>query len=187
MKQNNLLSAHPEILSDAALEEWFQKKEWLCGLNLTPDPGINVRAFALHYYAFPQRWQKTFEFLGRTDLSSLPLGRIDLEENCFALISEYTSKNPEDARFEAHKSYIDLQYVIEGEELMGCVPLETTTPLIPFNPEKDILFVTSTSEKLSTANPGNFFIFFPSDAHRPGVKSSQNSKIRKLVVKIGMH
>lgn len=187
MKPSNPLPTHPETMSKTALEEWFRNKEWLCGLDLTPDPAINLQAFASHYFAYPQRWKKTFEFLGRADLKTLPLGRIDLDENCFALISEYTSKNPEDARFEAHKSYIDLQYVIEGEELMGCVPLESTTPLIPYNAEKEILFVNSTSNKLSVAHPGNFFIFFPSDAHRPGVKLLENSKVRKLVVKIGVH
>ncbi len=186
MSNTNRPEKDPNIMIQQELEEWFLGREWISGLRLNPDSGINLRAFAQHYYAFPQRWQQTFAFLKRSDLKTLPLGRINLDENCFALISEYTTKNPEDARFEAHREYIDLQYVIEGEEYMGCVPLTTTTPLVEYNSEKDILFVNSPESRLTKATPDNFFIFFPSDAHRPGVKSLQNSRVRKLVVKIAV-
>ncbi|MFA5820146.1 MAG: YhcH/YjgK/YiaL family protein, partial [Bacteroidales bacterium] len=34
------------------------------------------------------------------------------------------------------------------------------------------------------ATPDKFFIFFPSDAHRPGLKVGENSQVRKVVVKV---
>jgi YhcH/YjgK/YiaL family protein len=34
------------------------------------------------------------------------------------------------------------------------------------------------------ATPETFFIFFPDDLHRPGLKDGESSPVRKVVVKV---
>ena len=54
----------------------------------------------------------------------------------------------------------------------------------PYNEEKDIAFYTSNGGTLRKATPGNFFIFFPQDVHRPCVKEKEQVTVKKLVVKM---
>jgi len=64
------------------------------------------------------------------------------------------------------------------------LPLESTTVTVPYDEEKDIMFLTAEKENYRIAKPGKFFLFFPEDAHRPTVKSAENSPVRKIVVKV---
>jgi YhcH/YjgK/YiaL family protein len=86
--------------------------------------------------------------------------------------------------FEAHKKYADIQVLISGEEKIGVLPLDATTVTVPYDEEKDIMFLTAEGENYRDAMPGKFFLFFPEDAHRPTVKKTENSQVRKIVVKV---
>ena len=99
-------------------------------------------------------------------------------------MSEYETKNPEDALFESHKKYIDLQYVILGEELIGLTNDQSIEVSQPYSEEKDIMFYNFDGGKMLQASTGNYFIFFPEDIHRPSIKTSKKSKVKKLVMKI---
>lgn len=108
-------------------------------------------------------------FLKNNDLSRLEIKRYDIDgDNLYATISEYVTKNEEDARFEAHQKYIDIQYVINGVEQIGIAPLlQKKNILVPYDAIKDIEFMTVTQSVNYKVTPAKFFIFFPSDAHRP--------------------
>jgi len=56
--------------------------------------------------------------------------------------------------------------------------------LEPYDGTKDIEFLTVTGGENRLADPDRFFIFFPEDAHRPGLKDGENSPVRKVVVKV---
>ena len=59
-------------------------------------------------------------------MSKLEVKRYDIDgDNLYATVSEYITKNEEDAKFEAHQKYIDIQYVISGKEIMSIAPLST--------------------------------------------------------------
>jgi len=153
--------------------------------NIVPDESINVEEFNLQYELNPERWQKAFAFLKETDLVNITKGRHELEgTDIYAGIDEYTTKNEEDARYESHCKYADIQYVVSGEELIGVLPLERTTVTIPYDEEKDICFLKSTDDNYRHAAPDRYFIFFPQDAHRPCVRKDDNTAVRKVVVKV---
>ena len=127
-----------------------------------------------------------FNFLKNTDLTKLDLKRYDIDgDNLFATVSEYISKNEETTNFEAHRKYIDIQYVISGKELMNIAPVISVKEVItPYDAAKDIEFVKVSKIVNYKATPSNFFIFFPDDAHRPGLKDGVNSPVRKVVIKL---
>ncbi len=163
----------------------FESGEFFGGLQIRPDESINRRVFAEHYYDHKVTWDKAFAFLKNTDFAHAPLGRVDLGDNLFATVSEYLPKDREGALFEAHQKYIDIQYVVSGNELMDVAPMENVTVTKPYNPEKDVAFGTVTDFSERKANPERFFIFFPGDAHRPNLKDgSDSTAVRKVVVKV---
>ena len=149
-----------------------------------PDESINFIHFDEHYKQFPERWEATFKFLIESDLKTMAPGRFDLNEDVYAVISEYEAKNPEDALFESHREYIDLQYVISGEEMIGHTNNKNLEVSSPYNEAKDITFYKNDGGKLLSASPDCYFIFFPEDIHRPSIKTDRQGMVKKIVVKI---
>ena len=179
-------STDPSTWSSKQIDKWFEKGEWLNGWSVKPDTSINRREFAISYFKNKERWDKAFTFLKNNDLSKLEIKRYDIDgDNLYAPVSEYLTKNEEDAKFEAHRKYIDIQYVINGAEMMSVAPLSQKNDVIaPYDSSKDVEFMTVRQSTSYKATPDRFFIFFPSDIHRPGVKIGENEQVRKVVVKV---
>ncbi len=185
MACSNTPSKKVENWSEKEVNEWFENGKWLEGWDVQPDETINRRELAIQYHKNPERWEKAFEFLATENLATIEKGKYKLEgDNLVANIDEYTTKNEEDARFEAHKIFADIQYVISGEEKIGVVPFSTTTVTDKYVESKDIAFLTAPQNNYRQADSKTFFVFFPGDAHRPCVKTNTNSRVRKVVMKI---
>jgi YhcH/YjgK/YiaL family protein len=179
-------NSDPALWSSKKIDKWFEKGDWLNGWQIKPDQSINRKALAISYFKNKERWDKAFNFLKNNDLSELELKRYDIDDNnLYAPVSEYLTKNEEDARYEAHQKYIDIQYVVSGKELIGVAPLSHKKDVLePYDALKDIEFLTVTNGENRLATPDRFFLFFPEDAHRPGLKDGENSSVRKIVVKV---
>lgn len=179
-------SNDPSQWSSEKLDKWFAKGEWLNGWNVTPDESINRREFALSYFKSKERWDKAFAFLKESDLKALELKRYDIDgDNLYAPVSEYWSKTEEVARYEAHKKYIDIQYVISGTEQMSVAPYSELKEItVPYDETKEVEFMTVNNATHHIATPEKVFIFFPSDIHRPGVRLGDSTLVRKIVVKV---
>ncbi|MGD0343260.1 MAG: YhcH/YjgK/YiaL family protein, partial [Bacteroidales bacterium] len=138
------------------------------------------------YYKNSARWDKAFAFLKDNDLKKLELKRYDLDgDNLYVTISEYTTKNLEETKYEVHKKYVDIQYIVTGSELIGIAPLTSQdATLQPYNATKDVEYLTVKKGVMVQATPAKFFIFFPEDAHMPSLKDGANSPVRKAVVKV---
>lgn len=127
---------------------------------------------------------KSFEYIRTTDLKSLPTGKFPIDgENIFALVSEYQTKSESGGKLEAHRKYIDVQYIISGEELMGYAPLGGQKVLEPYKEENDIVFFTG-DKSFTKVSAGMFAIFFPEDVHMPGINTRKISNVKKLVIKV---
>jgi YhcH/YjgK/YiaL family protein len=165
--------------------KWFEKGEWKEGWLAQPDESIDKTEFIKQYALQPEIWQKAFKFLAETDLKTVATGKYEVDgKNLYVNISEYLTKDEADAKCEAHLKYIDIQYTITGEEYMGITPLSETKDATPYSEEKDVYFAQPLSEKYHKADPNRFFIFFPSDAHRPAVKINDSIPVKKALVKI---
>jgi biofilm protein TabA len=128
---------------------------------------------------------RAFEFLASTDMTALAPGRHDLEgDNLFVLINENAGRGEDAARLEVHRRYIDIQYTIQGEELIGWVPLvRCVAPDGAFDEKKDILFLDDRPSTFVSVPPGSFAIFFPHDAHAP---LAGQGLLKKAVVKVAV-
>jgi YhcH/YjgK/YiaL family protein len=160
------------------------KNNIISPFGVQPDVSVDLKKVAAHYKKFPARWEAAFRFLSGHNLLELPVGRTDLSDDVYVTVSEYTTKKQEDAAFESHKKYIDLQYIISGVENIGLTH-DTSIPVkIPYNEDKDIAFYNFNGGILLQATPAVFFIFFPDDLHRPCIKAGEPALVKKIVIKI---
>ncbi len=123
-------------------------------------------------------------FLEREDLSKLPNGRHELDgDKLFASISEYTTKPEDEAKWEAHRKYMDIQFLIKGIERIGVAYTPEMTPVTPFDEEKDFQLLTGKGPALDM-RPGFFLALGPDDAHKPGMAFDKPMQVRKAVIKL---
>jgi len=175
----------PEKWSDSEVKSWFDKGEWKQGWAVAPDASIDQREFAIQYHKNPEVWNKAFTFLKSTPLDTLSKGRHEIDGDfLYANADQYTTKNEEVAKFEAHRKYADIQYVISGNERIGVRPLAKGEITEDYVDAKDVLFLRYDDKNYQAADPGKFFIFFPADAHSPGVKADTNMVVHKVVLKV---
>ncbi len=165
---------------------WFKKKQYLGGLAANPHPEINKVKFATQYHLNKACWDKAFAYLKATDLQILTVGRHVIDSNnVFAIVQEAPTKDYEKTAFESHLNYIDLQYVIRGEERMGRTPVESVKVDKPYNEKADIAYYTGDG-KIFTVKENGFLLFFPGEAHRPNITPGGNKVVKKIVIKIKM-
>lgn len=177
--------SNPENWTDEQVNSWFEKQEWLAGWPVAPHPFINKRTFAVQYHKNPRHWDQAFHFLKTADLKNLPEGKQELEgKHLFVSVANYFGKAKPDALYESHKNYIDIQYVAEGEELIGLSTLDKMKIRDAYDTEKDIAFYDFDGGEYLKATPDNFFLFFPEDMHRPSISTGDSIPIKKIVVKI---
>jgi biofilm protein TabA len=167
-----------------AAEKWFDQKEWLGGLRLEPAKSIDIEEFVRQYHLNKKYWDEAFAFMKDNDLQSMSPGKYAIDgDNVFAMVTEDATKDFDNTKWESHRNYIDLHYVISGEEKIGVSPVEKAIVTMPYDEMKDIANYKADG-KIYLAKPGTFFIFFPENAHRPGITTGGNKTDKKLVIKI---
>lgn len=126
-----------------------------------------------------------FAFLQKAVTENLPVGRYEIDgDNVFAFIQEYTSKT--ESAFETHKNYIDIQFVASGVEVIEVADIANMKETIPYSPEKDVTFYEDFDKAtVAVIEAGAYGIFFPWDAHKPGLALNSNpDEVKKIVVKV---
>ena len=132
------------------------------------------------------RYEKAVDFLKNTDLESLAPGKYEIDgKNVFANVTEYTTVAWEDAKYEAHHNYTDIQYMISGSETMTYARIDELTEKVPYNEEKDVVFYDNENPGLKVvAKAGEYMIFNPWDGHKPKAAAGEPAPIKKVIVKI---
>ena len=114
-------------------------------------------------------------------------GRLDIDgDNVYALFQRYESKKPENARFETHREYIDIQLLLEGEEHVYVRDPRDLPIAVPYTYDIEFQEVPADPEAhVCLLRPGTALILFPEDAHRPGVCiDGKRIHCHKVVLKI---
>jgi YhcH/YjgK/YiaL family protein len=135
------------------------------------------------YAALGPRIARGLAFLGHADLEHLSPGRHEIDGDAlYAIVSDYAPKPESEGRWEAHRRYLDLQFVAHGAERIGVAPLAGMTAG-DYSAEKDICFLTGSGDFL-TLTGDRFVLLWPTDAHMPGIEAGRPGPVRKIVVKI---
>lgn len=129
---------------------------------------------------------RAFAFLRQEGLAALAPGRHEIDgDRLFCMIMEGPGKGRGgEKRLEAHRKYIDIQYVMAGTDDMGWKPVaQCLQPAGDFDLQQDIGFFHDAVGHWQQVPAGSFAIFYPGDAHAP---MGGEGTIRKAVVKVAV-
>lgn len=138
---------------------------------------------AKKYFALHPGFEAAFNFLKLDDLVIMDCKTYEIDgKNNYAMISNKPGKKREDAKLEAHRKYIDIQFLIEGSEEIGWKACDDCKEVsTEYNEEKDIEFFADEAQTYFTLTPHTFALFFPEDAHAPMVADGD---VHKVVIKV---
>lgn len=114
-------------------------------------------------------------------------GRVELDGDAlFMNVCAYDTESPEDALMEAHRQYLDVMYMVEGEETIYVKSTDELTNVTQeYNPEIEALLATldadATPIRLTT---GHFVVLFPQDAHAPACDTEKRNAVKKIIGKV---
>jgi YhcH/YjgK/YiaL family protein len=129
---------------------------------------------------------KAFEILKDKTLAKKEDGKYPLDcEKISYTIQRYITKPLNEGKLEAHRKYIDIQFLLTGVAILGYAPLKGLSVAEEYNPVKDIAFFNTPNEITKVKlEPGLFCILFPSDAHLPCRQLPGPTEVRKVVIKV---
>ncbi len=149
---------------------------------------LDTLANAARYESLNSRFAKAFAFLRTVD-GTQQLGRHDLDgDDCFALVQTYETKPVEKAKFEAHRKYIDVQFIHSGRETILWAPLASMKEeTMAYSEEKEAALWKLVPDVTPLhMSAGHFAILFPEDAHAPCIEWEKPDQVFKVVVKVAV-
>jgi YhcH/YjgK/YiaL family protein len=167
---------------NSEISQWIKKKDWANGLTLDLHSSVNTDSFYVAYHRNKKLWDAAFAFLKTQNLDSLKPGKYPiLGDQVFASVTEAPSNKKEDVKWESHKNYVDLQYIIKGQETIGVADTSKLTITKPYTTDA----INYQGEgNYYTAGQGKFFLFFPNNGHRPTILIDEYPVVKKIVIKI---
>jgi len=133
--------------------------------------------------------KKAFDFLRSPGLQALPDGRVEIDgDRVFALVQRFETKWAATPKFECHQKYIDIQFILSGEEIIGWAPLERMEITVAYEADKDISFGTVAKGQWTPVHlqAGQMAVLYPEDGHAPKLALRSPSAVMKIVVKVGV-
>lgn len=173
-------------VSEKAARQWVDHGSWRKDMQQKPSSTVNAVKFYTQYHAHQAWWDKALAFMKRKDLATMATGKYPIDgDHVFATVSDYAPKDTTEIKWEAHRKYADIQFLIRGKEKIGLASATALQEIVPYNASNDAANYSGPG-KYVVATPGTFFIFFPGDAHRPNLKTDaeDTAVVRKVVIKM---
>jgi biofilm protein TabA len=161
---------------------------------------VDTIANAGLYKGLGERIGRALALLGKEDFRGMKTGRHEVDgDSLFYIVQSYQSKPLSQGKWESHRKYLDVQYVVEGVERFGWAPLGRAdladvpgraplgradlTVTQPYDASKDAALYAGDGDFI-TATPGTFLLLWPEDVHMPGIAVKDPAPVLKVVVKV---
>ncbi len=136
------------------------------------------------YLGLGEKYKKAFDFIEKASRELLTPGKYVIDgDDVYASVSEYDTKTG-DVVYEAHKDYVDIQYILSGHENIYWKNIKDCNVTTEYNSEKDCALLTAENPVALDMQRGNFAILFPDDVHAPCRTAGEVSHVKKIVVKV---
>ncbi|MEC0237006.1 YhcH/YjgK/YiaL family protein [Paenibacillus kribbensis] len=139
------------------------------------------------YRRIHPQFEQAFLFLQHTPLAELAEGKYEIDgQQVYVLVQEYDTKPEAECRWESHREYIDIQYIVSGREQINYAPLDQLTGGSDYAADKDKINYESLVSPGSSLQlgAGQFAVFFPEDGHQACIRSGQTEHVKKMVIKV---
>ena len=140
---------------------------------------------ANRYYNLSNGIKKGLEYLQTNDISQIADGKYEIDgEKLFINVNSYQTKD--NADWESHTKYIDIQFIKIGEEKIGICSRQDCETKIEYDTIKDIEFLSGEKGDYYTMKPQDFMIIYPDEIHKPGIKINENIYVKKAILKVAV-
>ncbi|MDF2721365.1 MAG: uncharacterized protein K0Q59_1040 [Paenibacillus sp.] len=137
-----------------------------------------------HYSSVSSRLKLAAQFLETHDCKALEPGKYEIDgDRVYALVQHYETKPREKGGWEAHRLYLDVQFMAEGSEMLGYIPIAQTEVTRPYDIAGDYALFAAAGD-FFTLREGHFALFAPHDVHMPGVQVDTAQSVKKIVIKV---
>ncbi|MEK7850901.1 MAG: YhcH/YjgK/YiaL family protein [Deltaproteobacteria bacterium] len=143
-----------------------------------------------HQVSMTDALKKGIDFLMRPDIHLLADGREDIDgDRVFALVQRYETIETDAPKFEYHRKYIDIQYIVSGEEVIGWAPADRMKVTEAYDGDKDICFGIIPEGEMTPVylKGGQLAVLYPEDGHAPKLAAGRPSHVFKIVVKVAVN
>lgn len=133
--------------------------------------------------------EKAIDFLLSAGQDDLPVGRLPIDgDRVYAEVQAYDTVEGDIATFEGHRTYLDIQYVAAGEEIIAWASIDDVTETTPYHAEHDYWLGTADADRVTPVRlkAGQLAVLYPVDLHAPRRAAGRSSAVRKLVVKVAI-
>lgn len=136
------------------------------------------------YSSVSSRLKLAAQFLETHDCKALEPGKYEIDgDRVYALVQHYETKPKEKGLWEAHRQYLDVQYMAEGSEMLGYIPIDRTEVTHPYDKDGDYALFAASGD-FFTLREGHFALFAPHDVHMPCIQLETAQSVKKIVIKV---
>ncbi len=136
------------------------------------------------YRGLSARIDRALDYLCSAATAAQGPGKYEIDETMYAWVLAYPSRTPDKGVWEAHRNFLDLQYIVEGVERICYAPIDRLAPG-EYDAEKDFWHFEGQGD-LVTVPAGSFMLLWPSDGHMPCLMVDEPAPVKKVVVKIAV-
>lgn len=137
------------------------------------------------YESIHPLFSRAFDTIKSIDVTKFVVGRQSLiGDELFVIMQQYETKPQEQGVWESHRKYIDIQYILEGEELINTASISDMT-LGEYTEEKDFQQAEGVGAP-TILREGEFAVFFPQDMHMPCLTIEKANTVKKIVCKVAV-
>ena len=111
-------------------------------------------------------------------------GRYEFNEDCFVNVITCDTKEDCTGLMEAHVVFVDVQYMLDGEEKILYTPKAGLVQAKDYDEKKDRSFYAFESADEVTYTTGEGVVLYPAEAHLPGCAIDKSKSIKKAVIKV---
>lgn len=141
--------------------------------------------FFNEYRSLGPEFDSAFNFLSECKAHRITDGRYPIEDDSvYALVQSYPTDEEQNRQYEAHRQFIDIQYVLEGSEIIYWLPIGQAPEGTEYSEELDAVLFQAQGGSPLVMSEGFFAVLFPQDAHKPGCVLNKRMQVRKIIVKI---
>lgn len=128
-----------------------------------------------------------FDFLKDPDLAEKLEKKYEFDHGIYINVESYQTQDKKNRKYEAHKRYVDIQFIIAGKEMISGMPVKDLDICDDYDTGRDIAFYDSNeSGNDFVLESGEALIIFPEEGHMPSlnIRPGVPGHVKKAVVKV---
>lgn len=135
------------------------------------------------YTSLHKDFEQVFSFLRELKEDAVEGTTVLKEDNVWANVIEVNYIPKSKKIFEAHRRFLDIHYILSGEEKFGYSNIDRLKTKEPYNAVDDYELLEGETNAICLKK-GDFMVTYPEDAHIPDFEKTNDDRLVRVVVKV---